>query len=74
MEDKDLAQLAAKDPELRRLLDEHQELNRQVDALNKRRVRTSVEEAERKRLSKLKLANKDRIAQIVAKHQGGSGS
>ena len=74
MEDKDLAQLAAKDPELRRLLDEHQELNRQVDALNKRRVRTSVEEAERKRLSKLKLANKDRIAQIVAKHHGGSGS
>jgi len=74
MADKELAHLAATAPELRRLLDEHRELNRQVDALNKRRVRTAVEEAERKRLSKLKLANKDRIAQIVAKRQGDSGS
>jgi hypothetical protein len=42
-------------------------LDRQVDALNKRRTLTPTEEQERKRLSKLKLASKDQIAERVAR-------
>jgi hypothetical protein len=36
-------------------------------------VRTPAEELERKRLSKLKLASKDRIAQIVARRPQDAG-
>jgi uncharacterized protein YdcH (DUF465 family) len=73
MNDKELAARAENDVELRRLLAEHQELDRQVDALNRRHVRTPAEELERKRLSKLKLASKDRIAQIVARRPQDAG-
>jgi uncharacterized protein YdcH (DUF465 family) len=71
MDEKEVTRFAEKDAELRRLLAEHEELDRQVDALNKRHVRTPAEEMERKRLSKMKLASKDRIAQIVAQHHRG---
>jgi uncharacterized protein YdcH (DUF465 family) len=67
MNDQEFKQLAERDPELRRLMEQHQALDRQVDALNKRRTLTPIEEQERKRLSKLKLASKDQIAERVAR-------
>jgi uncharacterized protein YdcH (DUF465 family) len=67
MNDQEFKQLAERDPELRRLMEQHQALDRQVDALNKRRTLTPTEEQERKRLSKLKLASKDQIAERVAR-------
>jgi uncharacterized protein YdcH (DUF465 family) len=72
MEDLELNKLAEQDPELRRLLAEHKELDRRVDELNQRRVRTPAEEQERKRLSKLKLASKDKIAALVARARKGA--
>lgn len=65
-ESPELQELAKKSPELQRLLDEHRLLDERTDALAKRRVRTPAEEMERKQLSKLKLANKDKIARLVA--------
>ncbi|MDP8225291.1 MAG: YdcH family protein [Candidatus Lernaella stagnicola] len=67
MVDLEVKTMAMSNPELRRQLEEHEELNRQVDALNRRRVRTPQEEMERTRLSKQKLASKDRIAGMVAR-------
>jgi len=71
-EDKEIQILAAADPELARLLEEHRKLDRQVGALDKMHVRTPAEDLERKRLSKLKLANRDRIVQLVAKHRSAA--
>lgn len=67
MMDQEVAQLAEKNPDLRKLLDQHQRLDARVDALNKRRVRTSAEELERKQLAKEKLASRDQIARQVAR-------
>ncbi len=65
-ETRELQDLAKRSPELQRLLDEHRKLDEQTDALSRRRVRTPAEEMERKRLSKMKLASKDKIARMVA--------
>jgi uncharacterized protein YdcH (DUF465 family) len=66
-ETEQVERLAAENPELQRLLDEHRTLDARVDALNRRRVRTPQEEMERKQLSKQKLAGKDRMARLIAK-------
>jgi len=67
MTDQETLRLAEGNPELRALVDEHQRLDARVDALNKRHVRTSDEETERRHLAKQKLANKDRIARLVVR-------
>lgn len=66
-DDPEIKRLAENNEELRRLLDEHTELDRRVTVIDRRHVRTPAEEMERKRLSKLKLANRDRISQMVAR-------
>jgi hypothetical protein len=64
-DDPEIQRLAAHSDELRRLLQEHAELDKKVTALDKRHVRTPAEEMERKQLSKHKLASRDRIARLA---------
>ncbi len=72
MEQKDeklIASLLEREPELRRYYDEHAELERTLDALQRKHYLTPEEEVEKKRLQKLKLAGKDRIMEILARHR-----
>ncbi len=63
-----IAELVEQDEELRRLWSEHQSLERRLGELDGRPHLTPEEELERKQVQKLKLAGKDRIAGILAKH------
>jgi uncharacterized protein YdcH (DUF465 family) len=57
------------DAELRALHDEHQTLKQQLDTFRHKLYLTPEEELEVKRLQKLKLASKDRIMEILDRHQ-----
>ncbi len=57
------------DPELKRCMEEHETLERQLDEFNRRLYLTPDEEIERKRLQKKKLAGRDRIEAILAKYR-----
>lgn len=61
-----MAALAEKDPEFRSLVQEHRMLDDQLKEYDRKVYLTADEEMERKRLQKLKLAKKDRIAQALA--------
>ncbi len=61
-----MAALAEKDPEFRTLVQEHRMLDDQLKEYDRKVYLTADEEMERKRLQKLKLAKKDRIAQALA--------
>ncbi len=72
MEKEDLElieQLTDKDPELKKFWDDHLEYERQLEGFNRRPYLTAAETLERKRLQKLKLAGRDRMEQILAKHR-----
>ena len=57
------------DPELRRHYEEHVELKRQLEDLRQKSFLTEEEEIEQKRIQKQKLAGKDRIMEILARHR-----
>jgi uncharacterized protein YdcH (DUF465 family) len=63
--DEKMAGLVAKDPEFKALVDEHRELDEKLKELDRKVYLLPEEEVERKRLQKLKLARKDKIAQIL---------
>jgi uncharacterized protein YdcH (DUF465 family) len=72
MEEKDEAlirTLVEREPELRRYYEEHVDLERQLGAFQQKLYLTPEEEVEKKRLQKLKLAGKDRIMEILARHR-----
>ncbi len=72
MEKEDLElieQLTESDPELKKFWDEHLEYERLLEGFNKRPYLTAAETMERKRLQKLKLAGRDKMEQILAKHR-----
>ena len=54
----------------RRYYEEHNDLKRQLGSLQQKHYLTPEEEVEKKRLQKLKLAGKDKIMQILARHRG----
>ncbi len=58
--------LASGNPELRTLWDEHLAFEEQLLHFEQRPHLSPGEELERKRVQKLKLAGKDRIAEILA--------
>lgn len=60
---------AANDEELRALYVEHQDLKQQLDGFRHKPYLTPEEEIEVKRMQKLKLASKDRIMEILNRHQ-----
>lgn len=60
-----IAQLKATNPEFRQLMEEHLQYERQLDEFNKLRFLTSEQEVEKKRVQKIKLRGKDRMAEIL---------
>jgi uncharacterized protein YdcH (DUF465 family) len=72
MEQQDLdliLKLMDRDPELKRYVEEHRELEARLDEMNRRPYLTPEETVERKRLQKMKLAGRDKIENILAKHR-----
>ncbi len=70
METRDLALIEEwqeKDPELKRLWQEHLEFEEQLAAFNKRVYLSASEELERKTLQKKKLKGRDLIERILIK-------
>jgi len=57
------------DPELRQHYEEHVELKRQLEDLRQKSFLTEEEEIEQKRIQKQKLAGKDRMMEILARHR-----
>jgi uncharacterized protein YdcH (DUF465 family) len=56
-----------KDPELKRLWEEHHDFEEQLERFNKRVYLSTAEEMERKTLQKKKLMGRDRIERILLK-------
>ncbi len=61
-----IAALAEKDPAFKTLVQEHRSLDDKLKEFDRKVYLSPDEEMERKRLAKLKLAKKDRIAQLLA--------
>ena len=57
------------DVEFRRLLDEHQKYEEQLNSYADLRYLTTEQEIDRKRLQKLKLQGKDRMLAILRQYQ-----
>jgi hypothetical protein len=51
--------------EFRRLMEQHLQYEQQLEVLNKLRFLTSEQEMEKKRVQKVKLRGKDRMAEIL---------
>jgi len=58
-----------RDPELKKYVEEHYDLERRLEEFNRRAYLTANETLERKKLQKLKLAGRDKIEQILAKYR-----
>ncbi len=61
--------LVKEDDEFKKLVDEHRELDRKIQELDTRVYLLPDEEVERKKLSKIKLFKKDKIAKIVSDYK-----
>ena len=57
------------DQELRALYEEHQQFKRRLESFRDKPYLTSDEEMEKKRIQKLKLAQKDRMMAILARYR-----
>lgn len=64
-----ILQYAVQDEHLRELYREHLELKRQLEDFRHKIYLTPAEELEKKRIQKLKLASKDRMMEILNRHQ-----
>jgi uncharacterized protein len=62
-------QYVINDEELKMLYEEHAELKRQLESFRLKHYLTAEEEIEKKRIQKLKLASKDRIMELLHRHQ-----
>ncbi len=70
MENRDIKLIEAwkeRDPELKRLWEEHHEFEEQLERFNKRVYLSTAEEIERKNLQKKKLKGRDRIERILVR-------
>lgn len=61
--------LVQENEEFRKLYKEHLELEDKIAEIDKKHFLTADEEAERKRLQKIKLAGKDRMFEIIKQYQ-----
>lgn len=61
-----IAALAERDPAFRTLVQEHRTLDEKLKELDRKIYLSPEEEMERKRLAKVKLAKKDKIAKILS--------
>jgi len=55
--------------EFRKLMEEHLQYERQLEEFNKLRYLSSEQELEKKRVQKIKLRGKDRMAEILKEHK-----
>jgi uncharacterized protein YdcH (DUF465 family) len=55
--------------EFRQLMEEHLQYECQLEEFNKLRYLTSEQEIEKKRVQKIKLRGKDRMAEILKEHK-----
>jgi len=62
--------LSSQDQELRTLWEQHQDFEKRLEEFDRQAHLTPSEDLERRQIQKLKLAGKDRIAQILARHSG----
>lgn len=72
MEKKDeelIVTLLEREPELRQYYEEHGDLEKQLGRFQGKLYLTPEEEVEKKRLQKRKLAGKDKIMEILARHR-----
>jgi len=68
-EEEFIISLMGKDPELKKYYEEHQELEKKLSGYQNRSHLTPLEEVEKKRLQKLKLAGKDKIMELLGKYR-----
>jgi uncharacterized protein YdcH (DUF465 family) len=61
--------LLEREPDLRRYYEEHTALERELVPLQEKLYLSPDEEIEKKRLQKLKLAGKDKMMEILARHR-----
>ena len=61
--------LAARDPELARLLQKHREYEQELEFMARRKWLSASEQADRQHLKRLKLRGRDRIESIIAPHR-----
>ena len=72
-EDYEIAQrLCETDPEFKKLWDEHQELKEKLAELNTKLSLTTEEEMEMKRIKRIKLRGKDKIAMKIREYRVSS--
>jgi uncharacterized protein YdcH (DUF465 family) len=64
-----IARLLPRSEELRQYIEEHQSYEEQLEKFSQRPYLTTEEEMEKKRIQKLKLAGRDKIEAILAKHR-----
>ncbi len=64
-----IQQLMIHDDAMRALYVEHQELKHQLEAFRDKIHLSTEEELEKKRIQKLKLASKDRLMEMLQRHQ-----
>ncbi|MFA9433217.1 MAG: DUF465 domain-containing protein [Deltaproteobacteria bacterium] len=64
-----VARLLPRSEELRQYVEEHQRYEEQLEKFSQRPYLTTEEEMEKKRIQKLKLAGRDKIEAILAKHR-----
>ena len=64
-----IARIRGEDIEFRRLLDEHQQYESQLEAYTNLPYLSSEQEMDRKRLQKLKLQGKDRMLVILQQYR-----
>ncbi len=64
-----IRQHADHDQELRTLYEEHQQYKRRLETFREKSYLTTEEEMEKKRIQKLKLAQKDRMMAILARYR-----
>ena len=64
-----VARLLPHDEELRKYIEEHHRYEEQLEQFSQRAYLTTEEEMEKKRIQKQKLAGRDKIEAILAKHR-----
>ena len=63
-----ISMLRIESDEFRKIEDDHRKLDKDLDEMNKKKYLTTDEEVEKKRMQKLKLQHKDRMAQLIREH------
>jgi len=61
--------LKKEDKEFSQLLKEHEDLEQKLEEINKLKFLTPEQEIEKKRIQKLKLKGKDRMAEIISTYR-----